>query len=383
MEVFMRDISYSVTHHQLVKELAEILHSSRYARFSSVPLNFHVYLFKDKRGQRKHGGSGTLTVPTDDIGRQFLTEYGEPSPVLTCLVGGRRIKFTKSRRQAREEVIQSINHRPYMDPRILEEKEQRDAVLSSERVSITTIQFGWECRDAVFSIEWEETFQNRCFLSFDDDQRELRIKIHTGTSDILIIVIRFSQIKFLSVHSYLSTQPVVFMLLEYPPSFESELEMPTPGTKRQRLSALPLGDHARVAPYISLAMRLVCSSQNDMEKFEKLTRVVKLHNISHDEYYIDRRGLFSAAVIDELQAWLRRLNWCISFQVESLVRSLAVDMKEMLALVPRVRQLVKKKGKRYTLLVLRNFGPRVAELSWNPYDTEDMSVEDCFIQVEE
>ncbi|KAF5377659.1 hypothetical protein D9615_005257 [Tricholomella constricta] len=375
MEVFMRDVSYSVTPNQLTAELAKIFHGPRYSGFSTLPLNFHVFLFRDKRGTRQHSGSGALTLPNNDVGLKFLGEYGEESyRRLDCVVGNRRIKFSKSRREPRLEIVETIARQPYIDPKAAEEKEKRDRVLGAERVYLKTLQFGWECRDLIFSIEWEHLFENHGFLSFDDDRRELRIKI-PRTTVTLAIAIRFAQITALSAHTTISKEPVIYMNLAIPPAFESETNSTTP---RERLAALPLEDHARVAPYTSLAIRLICSSHQELQKFRELSKVAQLHHISEMETYVERRGLFSSTVAEELQPLLRRLNWCVSFQLESLIRSLAVDMKELLDLMPHIVRLTHEKGKRYAASMLRDFGPRAMELFWSDPDGEQETLLDLF-----
>ncbi|RDB29625.1 RNA-dependent RNA polymerase 1 [Hypsizygus marmoreus] len=382
MEIFMRNISYGITHYQLTTALADIFHRPPYTGSSSLPLNFDVHLFQDKRNPRKHKGSGALTLPTIEDGVRFLQEYGGDNFLARqCIINGRRIHFLESKRPVRPEVVESLRRRPYLDPKALEDKKILDDRLTSEKVAFRTIQFGWQCRDSVLSIEWEETVENGGLVSFDDDRRELRITIPHSPNK-LIVAVRFSQIRTSSVHTYLSNEPVILLFLDMPPAFESE----DPAEPvRQRLAALPIGDHVRVAPYASLAVRLICSSPRDMSKFLDLAKAVRLHSISDLVCQVDHRGLFSAAAVEELEDWLRRLNWCISFQIESLVRSLSVDIKEMLTLLPRIRQLIGVKGKHYMSLMLRHFAPRARELFWDPYDdeAERETIEQCFCRVEE
>ncbi|KAJ7666423.1 hypothetical protein B0H17DRAFT_263860 [Mycena rosella] len=41
---------------------------------------------------------------------------------------------------------------------------------------------------------------------------------------------------------------------------------------RQRLSYLPISDHERVAPFTSLAIRLICSNRGDLSRFQRLAK---------------------------------------------------------------------------------------------------------------
>ncbi|KAG6842522.1 hypothetical protein C0991_000048 [Blastosporella zonata] len=378
MEVFMHNISYNVTHHRLTTELSTILHGPRYSHFASVSLNFHVNLFKDKKGYNQHGGCGILTLSNEEIGRQFLSDYGSPAS-LSCTVGDRRITFKISNRAPRPEILESIARRPYIDPKAVEEKERIDRVFREEKVMVKTLQFGWECRDFVFSVEWEQSLDD-CHLRFDDERRDLRIRITRPFDDTLAIAMLFNNLRTKSVHRTLSGEPVIFLTLESPPAFESEpLNTTMP---RKRLSALPLTDHARVSPYVSRAIRLVCKTQRDLTTFLKLCKNAKIRHISEIESLVERRGLFAQSVARRVDRWLQSLNWCIAFQVESLLRNLSLDMTEVLQLMPDIDKLRKAKGKRYVAELLTYFGPRALELSWDDPDQEVESIMDCFRQTQ-
>ncbi|KAG5654750.1 hypothetical protein H0H81_003758 [Sphagnurus paluster] len=380
MEVFMRNISFNVTQDQLISELAQILHGPRYSRFSQSPLNFRVFLHRDKNRIHRNAGHGTLTLPSDEVGRQFLQEYGEGISIYACIVDRRQIKFSKSKNKARTEVLETVARQPYVDPKVAEkQKIERAMALSEDKVYLAAIQFGWDCRDSVFSIEWEHSLDGKGFLSLDTDERELRIKIPRPT-DILVIAIRLSRITMVSAHTSILGQPIIYLTLEVPPSFELESIPPT--TPRTRLSALPIGNHAEVAPYTSLAIRLICHSRRDLSKFRDIGRQAQFHRITAIECYVERRGLFSSAVQEQVERWLRRLNWCISFQLVSLIRSLSIDMMELLSLRPHIVDLVKGKGKQYVASMLRDFGPQARQLFWSDPEAEDQSLLDCFSRVQ-
>ncbi|KAG5353249.1 hypothetical protein C0989_008984 [Termitomyces sp. Mn162] len=376
MEVFMRNISFNVTQKDLTNELSTILHGPRYSPYSSTPLNFHVNLYKDKKGHHQHSGCGTLTLPSQQIGQQFLDEYANATN-FSFMIGGRRVHFAMSRHMARPEIVQSIARRPYIDPAALEEKNRIERVFQEEKVSIRALQFGWECRDSIFSIEWEHSPQS-CHLSFNDERRELRIKIPRQSDTTLAIVIRFSNLKTKSVHTSYSGDPVILLTLETPPAFESE---PLADDKpRIRLSSLPLLEHARLSPYVSLALRFVCKSSRDLQTFLQLCKEAKIHHINDTEYLSEQRGLFAPHVAKKLERWLQSSNWCIAFQIESLLRGLSVDMTEMLSLMPYIAALTTSKGKRHAAAVLAHFGQEALKL-W--YDSEEPeTILECFLRAQ-
>ncbi|KAG6872879.1 hypothetical protein C0995_005737 [Termitomyces sp. Mi166 len=379
MEVFMRNISPNVTQNYLTNELSKILHGPRYSPSYPTPINFHVFLFKDKKGQRQHSGCGTLTLPSQQIGHKFLDEYGDGSATTSSFtVGGRRVNFTTSRRMVRPEILESITRRPYVDPAAFEERERRERVFREERVSIRTLQFGWECRDSVFSVEWEHSPES-CHLFFNDERRELRIEIPRARDTTLAIAIRFSNLRTKSAHTTHFGEPVILLTLETPPAFESDpLEE---GKPRIRLTSLPLLDHERLLPYVSLALRFVCESSSNLRTFLELCKEAKIHHINNTECLIERRGLFAPHVARQLGCWLQSLDWCIAFQVESLLRSLSVDMTEMLSLIPFIEDLKKAKGKRHAAAVLAHFGQEALK-SWYGPDEESKTILECFLQVQ-
>lgn len=113
---------------QITIELAKILHGPDYSYYLPSPMNFHVQLFKDRNGIRRHSGSGSLTLQNSDIALQFLREYGGGSklpngkPPLKFVE--RLVKFSKSNHPARPDIVRDITHRPYADPLLAKERER-------------------------------------------------------------------------------------------------------------------------------------------------------------------------------------------------------------------------------------------------------------------
>ncbi|KAJ7169576.1 RNA-directed RNA polymerase 2 [Mycena filopes] len=379
MDVHMQGISFSVSKHQLDAELANIFHKPPYAAFSDVlgPVNFHVYLFKDNRGNgRAHGGSGSLTL-LRHVAVYFLQEYGEQPgnqpPLKTFSIGGKRVKFSEGRSKPRQDVVERIQRFPYADPAVAERKEQRANVLQSGIVQLRTLQFGWNCRDSVFSVEWETAIQGS--LLVNDERREFRIELRQPL-ETLYVAIRFSRISYIQTHSELGTNAsIIFFNLSEPPNFESAVG---PG-RRQRLSALPLLEHDRVAPFTSVAIRLVCSTRGDVTRFQRLARTAGIRNLYESDLHIERRALFSSQVLDQVRAHIRKLRFSVAFQVEALLQRRDLDAKELLEIIPSIRQLVQSKGRSYATAFLRHFGSAVRY--WAVYDGVSQTIGQFFIEV--
>ncbi|KAI0316524.1 RNA dependent RNA polymerase-domain-containing protein [Amylostereum chailletii] len=245
-------------------------------------------------------------------------------------------------------------------------------------VPIKSIQFGWECRDQCFSIEWEHHIVDSdvATVSFSKDDKELRVRVRRqDEDDFVMIAIRFATVKFLSAHMCHPNEPAVFLSFSSVPSFEIETRDDNP---RKRLSWLPFSNHKDVAPYTSYAMRLVLPSKDTLDDFRRMGQDADIHTLSKEECPIVRRDLFSPSVRDVLDTWLTELDWGVAFQIKGLLNDLLVDFKEMLALRPRVQTTIRTKGEAYTAAFFKFFRTRLLAW-WMGDETHDIETDDaCF-----
>jgi RNA-dependent RNA polymerase len=383
--------------YKIIHYIAGILHNPPYTLNPSrrSRMNFHVEL---KRGNnapgRPHSGRACLTLPTEEIGRRFLADFR---------IGGlsfhrRTIRVKLSDRRLNSQIVDEIRSTLYEDPHTIEADEPHDTPvdrlgeafdlgLSLEFFEfflqpppdpivvskVKTIQFGWMCRDGVFSIEWEIS-PSSCGIFFDDDERQIRIKISNADSSSLVVVLRPSQIQFSSASLDSSRTPMLYFDLTQPPMFESQKRFaPT----RQRLSSLS-SDHEPFAPYTSLAMRLVCLDKEQLTRYKRLCRTEKMRIPRDISISSECRGLFLPNVQKELRRWLLLLPWSVAFQVEALIRRLDVDFKEMLGLRQRIEALVQDRGEDHTSGFLHYFASHLRMLSWSEDEEGPWSIEQCF-----
>ncbi|KDQ63790.1 hypothetical protein JAAARDRAFT_120957 [Jaapia argillacea MUCL 33604] len=382
MDIFMKSISWSATVAQVEREIALVLHAPDFTPSSSIPLNFKVVLFPGQRGSgRLHSGRGKLTLPMESVGTRFLSDYGGAEPHRTIVVLNRRIQFEKSRKEPRAGEVEEIRRMPYRDLRAREEQARRTDELQSNSVSVRSLQFGWECRDGVFSPEWERVCSYPCHLTFSEEGRELRIK-QLNPLETLIIAVRFSQIDWVSAVMGQSNEPVLFFSMMSPPLFESELPpilaqgvlaMQGPrfrGTiydvsPRKRLTAFD-NHHSPIAPYVSLALRVVCQSRQDLVTFRHLCKHAHGLTPTNFDYPVEHRQLFATPVLEMYNRWLPTLDWPVAFQVEALTYNLTLDVKEMLTLRAPIEELVRDHGSLYASEFLRHFRSEARIL----YDSE-------------
>ena len=353
----MKNIDFSLSKAQLIEEVASLLHQDPFTTTwaGPHPINFNVYLHRPRSFQIR---TGTLTLPAIDIGERFLTLHA------SVRIGGRDVLFQRSRKPPRQETVERIRALPYINPYIEQRKESIKKKLDADFVPVSIIQFGWLCRDYAISVECEHRMGEGS-ASFDAKKKQVRVRVDQAHS----IVIPSSTVNYLSASRV--DHSLVFEL-NSPPSYEREPAEPFVGTgdlsfflydvrpqPRSKLSHLPIQDHERVAPYASLVVRLVCCSEQNIESFRQLCTISRFRKVEAYEYDIVRRNLFSESAILSVQASLEALTWPVAFQLESLLRDMAIDYVEARQLIPEIHRLVDQKGSSFAATSLFDFKNKV------------------------
>ncbi|KLO16989.1 RdRP-domain-containing protein [Schizopora paradoxa] len=191
MEVFMKDVASSTTVSQIRLEISKIIHGSNYDSFNTPkPANFNVYLHRPKQIKLRKGSrtfkTGCVTFHLEVLGIRFLEDC-ERMPIK---LGGRKISFRKSCNPPRLDVLErikrtSFEERPQLAAKVAME---RDLTESSE---ISSLQFGWECRDDAFSVEFEIQPSNRATSAshraqFSLEERDLVITLATDSKSMAL-----------------------------------------------------------------------------------------------------------------------------------------------------------------------------------------------------
>ncbi|KAI0757093.1 RdRP-domain-containing protein [Daedaleopsis nitida] len=361
MEIHLSRVAFGTDVHRLKMELANILHRPPFLPSTDNPFNFEVSLFPQKRPGPWR--SASLTLPSVDIGNTFLQWYGGKNARCQLILGAIRVSFDQSHKPPRRETLERVRRMPYEDPRVAQAREQQTTEFRATLVQLKTVQFGWECRDHVYSIEWER--KDYSILRFDGDRREFRVQV-PGLDDTRTIAIRVSQV------SWISASP--------PPNFESESSVASMAAtlggqtdipQRQRWSAFD-ETHEAVAPYTSLAIRLECASLDDLNIFRNLARVAHVQ-VGNFSYPIERRGLFSEALRERYDLWVRGLPWTVAFHIEALLRSWLADVSEVLSLREPIDRVLRRYKREYTAALLRDFITQAKTLFW--YGTDQFHPE--------
>jgi RNA-dependent RNA polymerase len=357
MNICMKNLDYSLSKTQVVMELAQVLHQAPHRPSPAYePINFDLHLHRATNPVRNNKGIGNLTLPTIEIGQLFLNLHGSDRPRSPITIGGRITKFLLSNQPPNPVIVERINRLPFANPSTRGRRPQA-APAASPTVRVDVVQFGWICRDSAFSIECEEFFSEPGNITLEDNRREIRINLRLEGKQYLI-VIAFSSINTISASTNMDNERCLVFDLNTPPSYEQEQGSVShdPRTPlRLKLPYLPIPEHDRVAPFASLAIRVVCTSDKDLSDFQDFCKKAQLHKVDDYDYVVVRRNLFSLPVMSKMHARLQELDWAIAFQMESLLRSMAIDFQEADVLFPEIVQTVAQRGVHFTAAVIRSF----------------------------
>ncbi|KAI5120647.1 hypothetical protein M0805_007984 [Coniferiporia weirii] len=383
--VFMTNIGLTATEPLIIAKIAKVVHGPSYADLSGDGgslLNFQVSLHRLGRNiqvPKSHLSlrTGTVTFPSEDVATRFLGDCGGETPRISIIVGYKSIKFRKSNKPARAEVVENIRRLPFVDPHVLQEKETVLQSIEGLSVFFSAIQFGWDCRDDVFSVEYERSSQWFA-CRFVPETREFRISLPgvQGSCRSETIVIHSSQIRAAYRDDDLGKLSFYFSLW-HAPTFE--LVQDQSASLRSRLCSLGDDDHRRVVPYISFAVRLLCDSVSDYRDFIDLWKITQVHfPLSRSRYYVERRELFSSHILDELNKWLEQLEWPAAFHIDALVRNSITDPRELLSLRSDIQDMLLRRGKNYSAGFLRFLRVELQAPCYSAGSQSRESVQECF-----
>ena len=370
MEIFIRDIHYSVNELDLSLCIGKILE-----RIEGIMPKFDVRRHFNRRrfgGMQGNVRTGSLTVLSRELGEKFLHNYGGRSPRIPTILANRRLTFLVSRFPPKPDVLERLRRVVTPDIRSLEASAHRTRTLEGG-VPLKVIQFGWECRDNVFSSEWEMSSAT-CSVGFFTGRRSFYLCINGAERDEFVIM-RFSQLNYITA----STQNTsVFLSLSAPPSYESGHLNPSStfdmvGTDlRTKMTSLGDSDHQRKAPFISFAIRFAFSDHQHLTRFRELCVIAHMRKLDdHTKLVVDRQ-LFSIDNIDAVESWLRLLPWEAAFEISSWLRECLCDPRELLQLQPRIDNILRDQGTSRTVALLRHFHIDLRNLLSMEDDTQDL-----------
>ncbi|KAJ7456436.1 RdRP-domain-containing protein [Mycena latifolia] len=336
MQLFMRNIAFSVNEVELKAALAQKLHRPPFS--TDTPINFHVNLFRAARSSRgtTHGGKGILTVPTTEIGENFLTIYGSG-----LVVGNRPVLFSPSTRAVNQGLVEMVRTTPWRDPETLREEKERRARLSGA-IKLLRFSFGRFCRDGVFSAE--ASYPGKVACNVESRRIEITHNEHddakpaldsndsdesppSDPTEWLSHVLR--QMRNLDFTAHMKSYDTVdasknqvLLQADLPPTFERRKDFVSRFTDQEpipeRESSLRDANF-RVTSRASQGLLLVFESNQDLDTFLERCRVLHLPRPLSRDIQVEERDIYSEGKLESLQNVLNVLDFGLAFEVEKAV----------------------------------------------------------------
>ena len=391
----MRQIPIGIDRSKFVGEMANVIHRQPYGKNEQgMPINFEAKLHRPKRrgpkknptlkGQKNQTGlslrTGTVTFPTYEIGKAFLDVFGQYGVKFS--IGTRPVLFKKSNYSAKTEVVERISRTSYSPPDQYTDTYVADSTETG--LSLQNIQFVWQCRDNVLSIEWERSLLPPNCFDFDDELDVIKITVLKRDVSEDVILFSFSQVNSIEASEGSEGVATLFNLthgLQYRrrEMHDKDLEfteflMPE---KWYRTSGV-CEDQVLVAPYTSTTIRVTFSFPGEFRRFRSDWQRATSQPIRFYDYSLERRGLFSLEAVTELDNWLRQLQWPLAFHVHALVTNQSLDPKELLSLRPSILQLVEQNGLSYSEQFIRQFREELLRLWYSDTAQSTESAMECF-----
>ncbi|KAF8893574.1 RNA dependent RNA polymerase-domain-containing protein [Infundibulicybe gibba] len=372
----------------VTRAIAEVLHSEEFA--SRKPdervINFRVRLNPSKLGGLRNDGTGTLTVPSREIGGRLL-RWIEETPIR---IGKKKIRIFRSRNEPHKGVTLTLAKTPYINPDLEEEREKILWALQ-EKLRVNAIQVGMLHRSKYpstaserlqprsFSVEWEHlcVTEDIAWLQFEYDHKLIRIVVgnsmveSTGSS----IEIKLSSMQKIGV-GYDSGNPYVCFDIMTPPVLEEiDFHRSLTGERRvdeknfkRRIGSLHPG-HELIAPYAYQLRITLCDNDPRVDiigKFVSMCQVSGLSTIilnceGPSQIEARKEGFFSRKRIYDFERFtseIGRKAWSVAFQLEALVRDGYIHTGELLQLQKPIRDLCRQYPEREGAVaadVLRRF----------------------------
>ncbi|KAH7101546.1 RdRP-domain-containing protein [Auriculariales sp. MPI-PUGE-AT-0066] len=397
MEIQFSNFAYAATEDDLVDALVKILHGPNFAEFNSEagPLYFVANLRMRERTDRRkknrtpgHSGYGTIIIPNGNAARRFMALHG-----VGIFVSGRKVNIRLSPDQPSQELLTQLNSKLWQHPRDLRQKHERAMALAAAEIKVTEVQFGWPCRDGVFSAETSSTSWSS--LIFEDAMKGIVLKPNEEgfpTTDMEhiqslfqqfdisrsrqlppAVVIKYRHVDMCTISS--QSGPSIIFELAVAPSFEREplpMVFPKPGTPEPRRTRLtfPATD-PRLARYVTRFVRIVLASDSDVIKFKRAWEVAGQPSPDRQDFPVQHRGLFSTDVLNQIDTWLRSISFTVAMQLQTLLFELLVDGRELLELKQAITDLIAALGSKNAAKALRSFSEELKSSPWYLEGTQE------------
>ncbi|KAF5363416.1 hypothetical protein D9756_000381 [Leucocoprinus leucothites] len=389
MDIGITRIPHEAGKWDIVRAIADVLHSDEFRPEGARKENFEVELSESKVSDYRNGGMGHLYLPTELLGYKFL-RYVEDEPIrIKDPANGRmkKLRFFRGDRSKpfRKGLIERLAKTPYMDPDI-EEAHQKKLAELADQFRIDSVQFGIFYRDQYpddpkqrlsprsFSIECNQDLVNDDvgWLKFEYNHKLIRITMcnpvtgETGYS----IAIKLSSIQKIAI-GYDGKPYVCFDTLT-PPVLESfQYHRSQTGDKakdeqkyKHRIGALNEA-HRAVAPFAP-HLRILLYKYSDHDVLDAFVEMCKASDIPENiiircdipgmpQVEASGRGFFSRNALYRLRREIRVFHWTVGFQLEALLYNGILHTEEIRDLLRPVQRLCEEQDHTYVDNFLRKY----------------------------
>ncbi|KAJ3576204.1 hypothetical protein NP233_g613 [Leucocoprinus birnbaumii] len=390
MEIGITRIPHEAGKWDIVRAIADVLHSDVFRSEGSRKDNFDIELSESKVSAYRNGGMGHLTLADEKIANKFL-RYVEEEPIRVkdpATGRNQKLKFFRGNRSKpfRKGLIETLAKTAYVDPDV-EETHQNKLAELADQFRVDSVQFGIFYRERYtdnqkarlpprsFSIECKKDLVNDDvgWLHFEYDHKLIRITICNPVTgqEGYNIAINLSSIQKIAV-GYDGKPYVCFDTLT-PPILESfQYHRSQTGDKskdeqkyKHRIGALNEAHHA-VAPF-SPHLRILLYKYSDNDVLDTFVEMCKASDLAENiivrcdipgmpQVDASGRGFFTRKALFDLQREIRAFPWTVGFQLEALLHNGALHTEEIRALLRPVRKLCEEKDQTYVDDFLRKYG---------------------------
>ncbi|GJJ16076.1 hypothetical protein Clacol_010355 [Clathrus columnatus] len=390
--VFIYNVPSFVNEVTLTKSLRPILHMSPFieahrATPHASPMNFYVHLFPNKQLRQSHLGMGILTFTTPELADLAVAYFSHVKPFQ---IGNKQLSFKKSKKPPSRALVERLQRTPYSySPNPKKTFQSRDNRHqnggNAQALTVRKVQFLYECRDYVFSPEWESPSSPdsaaaiKSFdLRFDETRREIVIQKLEKTGPSTIIRMRHFTIRRVELSS---TDMSFILYLTIPPSYERGFTSNGSKVSKQKLIGFD-ADHIAISPFTWRCIRVALHPpQRSMNLIKTMAEKLNIP-ITERMFQISHRGRFSSPRRQRLQDWLASINWEVAFQCEKIYREILLDPKEIWNLGEFIEKSVASSlGIQGTVNVLKVFHLKLKR--WTPaVGSDETTVYDLYKESE-
>ncbi|KAF8760968.1 RdRP protein [Rhizoctonia solani] len=386
--VFIRGIPPSARQEDVQSSIASVLHGGSFSRLSSEPINFDFRFIVQSKPARNR--IGTLTLPYEQLGSEFLANYGE---------------YAHGRIS-----VKGLRSTPYRSPQ--DEREQLatrgEDVNLSQRIRIAGFNQGYMQRSGAFlseySVDMSASSDVRTIdLYIDDSNRIILLEITVikagptngglpflgslQSSTNYYVKFRYSDLYKITF----DTDPgrsssMILFQLNSPVSYESagtmtgilQILSPDQPSRRNRLSSLTFDcEHSKIAKFVSRNL-LVRLTHDRAVTFKRLYKSATTHRRIHNSpIYFTQSNMFSGTSIESLQRWIEGKEWKVAFQLSRILMDVLINPEEFASIMPTIDRLIESLPISQVYAVLLDFIARLEVLDRGESWEDPPSVSEC------